>query len=78
MSRVDPLPQRSELRSPIVAAELGSARLEGSDPDADIVALAEAFVAGNMSETDFAAAVEQHQQALVAESRQRLFIAGRE
>lgn len=78
MSSADSIPQRSDVGRPVVAAELGSARLEGAEPDADLVALAEAFAAGELSETDFDAAVQQHQQALVAESRQRLFIAGRE
>lgn len=77
MSSVEPVPLQRGSDSPIVASEFGSARLEGAEPDAEIVALAESFAAGDLSEADFDAAVRQHQQALVAESRQRLFVAGR-
>lgn len=78
VSSADPLPRQAEARRRIVAAEVGSACLEGVEPDANIVALAEAFAAGQLSETDFDAAVEEHQQAVAAESRRRLSIAGRE
>lgn len=78
MSGADPSPRQAEGRSRIVAAEVGSACLEGAEPDPEIVALAEGFAAGELGEADFDAAVEEHQHAVAAESRQRLFIAGRE
>jgi hypothetical protein len=78
VSRADSITNRSDTRSAVVAAEVGSARLEHAEPDAAVVALAEAFTAGEMSEADFDASVERHQQALIADTQQRLFIAGRE
>lgn len=67
MSGADPSTHQTERRSRIVTAEVGSARLEGAEPDSEIVALAEAFAAGTLREADFDAAVEEHQHA-VAES----------
>lgn len=64
MSRADPSPHQTERCSRIVAAEVGSARLEGAEPDPGIVALAQTFAAGKLREADFDVAVEAHQHAL--------------
>ena len=70
----DPFPRDRGIRSAVVAAEVGSGRLEGAEPDADVVALADGLMSGELSEAEFEAAVDAHQDAVVAESRQRLFV----
>lgn len=74
MSGADLSPSGTERRSRIVTAEVGSAGLEGAEPDPEIVALAEAFAAGQLREADFDTAVRDHQLAVVAVSQRQSFI----
>ncbi len=57
-----------------MAAEVGSGRLERAEPDDDVVALADALMSGELSVAEFEAAVDAHQDAVVAESRLREFV----